>query len=105
MLRDYLSTTWVLADSHSMARTLRDDSYTIRTLGDDLSTIRMLRDNLSTTRVLRGYLYIVWRFVPGAHSLGSTQMLITADLPVPFTDSRARCSAAAICFGSRTSSP
>ena len=37
----------------------------------------------SAHRLLRLYLYMVWRLVPGAHSLGSTQMLITADLPIP----------------------
>src|SRR3972149_9991040 len=51
------------------------------------------------------HLYIVCALVPGAYSLGSTQMLITADLAYLATNSRARRSAGAISPGPRTSSP
>src|SRR5215470_14917282 len=51
------------------------------------------------------HLYIVWFLVPGAYSFGSTQTLITADLPVLATCSRAVRKAGAILEASRTSSP
>src|SRR6478735_4365286 len=51
------------------------------------------------------YLYIVCAIVPGAYTVGSTQMLMTALLPVLAIDSRARCNAPAIFDASYTSSP
>ena len=54
---------------------------------------------------LRDHLYIVCALVPGAYSLGSTQTLTTAHLPVAAIASRARLSAGPISEASRTSSP
>ena len=54
---------------------------------------------------LPDHLYIVWALVPGAYSLGSTQTLTTAHLPVLAIASRARRSAGWISEAARTSSP